>query len=632
VKNRAIVLRQILKSLHTPSHLTIMSSAQSSSLTTSHADTDLEVSFDDNDTILKGWPPAKVGTLPRSFFPEMTFKTLDPQAKIDRTCLLRGAEFLDKPQTNYLLRAWSAKLVNVQDASYLELPTHDIYGGPMTWSGFNYSAYPSNRLLIRKSYVTAASHLFRFAKKSLSQKGKRGYNPMLVAGSSGIGKTYFAAYFVWRLFHPDGVHLKHVPDTIVWRPRPNNKEGFIYHKGSFFSRDVLDTWWGTPDARSLLDHEDAWVIVDGIFNVAKECNTVVVTSPGNLKTAKDLGGSNFQKTTSSHVYLGPWTYEETIQVARDVHKFKLDGECDTLARFRKYGGIPRYVLQYHAESRSPEISDPVEEGIAWSNVLVALIEAGTKALDHSKVAGAIMHIFPNETLTGYNYQWGSHHIMESAFNALFQFEKIKVTCLVKGAAALNVGTFYGLLFEQYFHRQIGAMGYEGKFRQLLSPGDTQAASTKKRGMYGKTIEKLVASKHRIPKLPINNFAVDGDIKSSMYNIPDIPNFPVIDSLCPQRKEMYQITSNDSHVIKGDHLSRIKEHFKLLPGEKVKLIFVVPPHRFREFTIQKIVDAKKQEMRVDWIDQFVMEMDATPLINRFEASVGSYMKKAKTGGS
>jgi hypothetical protein len=195
-----------------------------------------------------------------------------------------------------------------------------------------------------------------------------------------------------------------------------------------------------------------------------------------------------------------------------------------------------------------------------------------------------------------------------------------------------VGTFYGLLFEQYFHRQIGAMGYEGKFRQLLSPSDTQAASTKKRGMYGKTIEMFVASKHRIPKSPINNFAVDGEIKSSMYNIPDIPNFPVIDSLCPQRKEMYQIMSNDSHVIKRDHLGRVKEHFKLSPGEKVKLIFVVPPHRFRKFTIQKIVDAKKQEMRVDWIDQFVLEMDATPLINRFEASVDSYVKKAKTGGS
>jgi hypothetical protein len=175
VKNRAIVLRQILKSLHTPSHLTIMSSAQSSSLTTSHVDPDLEVSFDDTDTILKGWPPAKVGTLPRSFFPELTFKTLDPQAKIDGTCLSRAAEYvLDKPQTNYLFKAWSAKLVTVQDARYLELPTHDIYGRPMTWRGFNYSAYPSNRLLIRKSYVTAASHLFRFSKKVSARKAMEG--------------------------------------------------------------------------------------------------------------------------------------------------------------------------------------------------------------------------------------------------------------------------------------------------------------------------------------------------------------------------------------------------------------------------------------------------------------------------
>lgn len=193
------------------------------------------------------------------------------------------------------------------------------------------------------------------------------------------------------------------------------------------------------------------------------------------------------------------------------------------------------IIIYQAESKSPEISNPVEEGIAWRKFLVALIKTGIKALDHSKVTGAIIHIFPNET-----------HGLQ---------------------LPMGVSSHHGECI------QIGAIGYEGKSRQLLSPSDTQAASTKKRGMYGKMMEKLqVASKHHIPKLPINNFAVDGEIKSSMYNIPNIPDVnPTIGSLYPQRKEMYQITSDDSYVIKRDHLqSRVKEHFKLLSGEKLIL--------------------------------------------------------------
>lgn len=72
--------------------------------------------------------------------------------------------------------------------------------------------------------------------------------------------------------------------------------------------------------------------------------------------------------------------------------------------------------------------------------------------------------------------------MEESFKTLFQVEKNKITCFIRGAASLNVGTFYGLMFEQYFHGRIAANGYAGKLRRLASLEETKVAAAKENAM------------------------------------------------------------------------------------------------------------------------------------------------------
>jgi DNA helicase HerA-like ATPase len=72
------------------------------------------------------------------------------------------------------------------------------------------------------------------------QAGRNAYNPMIVAGSSGVGKSYFVCYFIYRLLHPDGDLLQSIPDTIIWKPQPNNANGHIYHHGHFYTCGDLD--------------------------------------------------------------------------------------------------------------------------------------------------------------------------------------------------------------------------------------------------------------------------------------------------------------------------------------------------------------------------------------------------------
>jgi hypothetical protein len=48
---------------------------------------------------------------------------------------------------------------------------------------------------------------------------------------------------------------------------------------------------------------------------------------------------------------------------------------------------------------------------------------------------------------------------------------------------------------------------------------------------------------------------------------------------------------------------------------------VPPGKFKEFPIQKIVDSNTGEsIDFDWLEQYVLELDATPVANRFDGQI------------
>jgi hypothetical protein len=77
----------------------------SSAPTSTFATHDPHDGFVDEGPILKGWPHARVGTLPLSSFPKKELKTLDLQAKLDGKFASDQVKLaVDKPGTNHLLR------------------------------------------------------------------------------------------------------------------------------------------------------------------------------------------------------------------------------------------------------------------------------------------------------------------------------------------------------------------------------------------------------------------------------------------------------------------------------------------------------------------------------------------------
>ena len=137
-------------------------------------------------------------------------------------------------------------------------------------------------------------------------------------------------------------------------------------------------------------------------------------------------------------------------------------------------------------------------------------------------------------------------------------------------------------------------------------------------------------------MQVFEFETIHEVESGCYNVPLKHNFPTIDSLCPSRGEIYQVTKGERDVIKGNHLESLKPLFskQISRNKPVKFIFIVPPDRYRNFTIQRIVDSSKKQggkkspplMQVPWIKQYVMEVDATPLVTSFDNQMGRLIRK------
>src|SRR5947207_9637560 len=94
---------------------------------------------------------------------------------------------------------------------------------------------------------------------------------------------------------------------------------------------------------------------------------------------------------------------------------------------------------------------PLKSLFVVTDVTTAINEVGSTDLNHQQVSGMILHLVPDNTLQQMSYQWGSTAIMETAFETMFRVSKNKSQTFLHAGIGLHLRTFYGLLFEPYFH-------------------------------------------------------------------------------------------------------------------------------------------------------------------------------------
>lgn len=612
-------------------------------------------------------PPAYLGFIPAPHAEPLHVDGIENVRLCTIPDITSSDDLVNRPGSNPMLAIWSATMQLIGRFKYLVLPPTDPDGEESKWLEDHHPCcYPSNKIMVRRSYENTFS-IFLQENAKLPRRGSH----LALGGTSGVGKTFFCRYIIWRLLHPDGIEVKKIPETIFLWTNPKEWKGYLYHQGSFYSITSINIFLSSTLAQNMFDRQDAWMICDGAPPTTyMECPIIVSSSPEKFQSNDISDAKKYFKTANCKVYLPPWTAEEVWAAAQNIYGLTDGGEAHLKERFTMFGGIPRSIfLNFNS------VNKPLKNLFVVTDVATALNEAGSTNLKRQKISQMILHLIPDNTLQQVSYQWGSTAIMETAFETMFRVSKKKIQAFLPAGICLHLGTFYGLLFEPYFHAKVTQQGYSGRIRRLTPSASIESAegikvrtttassSRAKRHWYGTKKLDTEVFRQSIPVQQLHHFHLHGDIQMDKYNIPDRKNFAAVDAVAPALGEMYQITLADTHPIKGIQLRPLKKTFEkyLSTGEKVKLIFIVPPDRFDKFKEQKYIFPRKKEMGKDevdeydtapwdedelpqdatgemsnaallqevtsWVDQYVMEVSVDPLIKTVDKDVESQMKKS-----
>jgi hypothetical protein len=265
-------------------------------------------------------------------------------------------------------------------------------------------------------------------------------------------------------------------------------------------------------------------------------------------------------------------------------------------RWHLCGGVARYVLQPGFTIEDPQKTDPIKEALNPGSVVQAIAESDK--VDATNSSDVLVHLVPDESYRVYANEWGSTYIMQRSFEELFKVSRRQIETMLVSAEKLHVGIFYGILFEPWFHKWIAERGYTGRIRKLSTGRELTA--NKKRPFFGinKDIDPLQTQQYTIPRSTLNQFFYNKDIAQKAYNVPSEPNYPSVDSLYPSRGELFQVTSADRHPIKTDNLSTLRPYFSdyLSRNNKVKFIFVVPPHLFENSPFSHFMTLRDEDRK------------------------------------
>src|SRR5437762_7597296 len=134
---------------------------------------------------------------------------------------------------------------------------------------------------------------------------------------------------------------------------------------------------------------------------------------------------------------------------------------------------------------------------------------------------------------------GLHRHHGRSFQKLFVIFKSKITCIIEEAMALDLGTFYGLLFEPYIHFSVSESGYSVKCRRLLSLDNTRTKATEMRTLLGVKRDRLESFLLHTAKMDILGFSQINEIWGGCFNVPLKQNKLFFHRFgCPDRGEIY----------------------------------------------------------------------------------------------
>ncbi|KAI9326584.1 hypothetical protein BDR26DRAFT_809484, partial [Obelidium mucronatum] len=331
------------------------------------------------------------------------------------------------------------------------------------------------------------------------------------------------------------------------------------------------------EAALLVRNDGTFYILDGRTTewLSSSCITLFIASPRS-ELYKDF----VKQKKAREWYFPVWSSVELISCRNSCYSgLPMTELCE---RLRIYGGIARYIF------------DPDYSKIP-NGVVPAL--ADLNAVQSVRSLGASTSVFQTtHTLI---------HIIVSD-DGLYQFKCVDIASKYIGEQLwekhaaqmiLNLQEMFGgspneisrSLFEIYGHRVFSVGGKTLDCRNLTN------GTTSKLTLDGFGGQRMSLERKSLPSKPLTQ---------NYFEPSDDDNFPAIDSLSPQG--MFQFTVGADHPIRG--VTVLKEICALYDTPP-KLYFVVPPHRFKQFTKQKFIATTGQAgvAEIVNLEQYVLEL-------------------------
>ena len=213
----------------------------------------------------------------------------------------------------------------LQEGRFLKLP-NNIY-----WLGRDDL---KNAMLVRHSYKS----LYECITDAASANEGTDDTPLrkvIITGTPGIGKSFFAYYWLWRRIKD---RKKVIIETgnycFIWSPD-------FACRTLKTRRDYISLLTDDPEMVYLVDSDSK----KDIANAAK-CLTIMFSSP------RESNFHDFHKNGAELFYLPLWSMEEMEIARKEIYVSPRVSERQMKAVCAIYGPIPRYALQYPVMKRS----------------------------------------------------------------------------------------------------------------------------------------------------------------------------------------------------------------------------------------------------------------------------------------